>query len=518
MRFRESRKEFPYRHSWLGIRRTRDLLGSEFWTRQGANALILHLRRLLQAGVLNVFTMVLVTVYIGYTIAHSHPLLWLLPVSLILVVIIFKNPRIGIYVMLISLFLFDWLSDPFGILPRQLTWTKDLVILILLLRALILMVERKRTLRTPVDVLLGLFVLAGCVSCLINSVPPIVAALGFRHALKYILFFYVFVYSDFEERFLQRLILVILLIAFVQVPIAVVEYSLWRPSLMALGSAMIRPDFVTGTLPRASSGILSLFLVSAMCILIGFGMYCKDIRTRVLMLTPFLFIPLPFAMSRATFLFLPLVALYLLVKNAGHRTILRFFYGMVLFLVFFSIVYLTPYIVKYDIGDWLLDPRFVYMQQAGPPQPGKDLGRITGLRFVADYLKEQPYGLLFGAGPGMWSESYFTSFTGDIWGTFSEYNAPGRNQIARTLSEFGLVGLILYFLLLYKVYRMNQVLFKKVNDTYWKAVSFGFSGIIFLYVLASIYIPLLYWNASAFLFWTLAGTAFTIGRKRGIFR
>lgn len=482
--------------------------------------MILHLKKPLDTAVLNVFTIVLLAGYIGYTVAHSYPLLWLLPVSLILVVVIFKNPRVGIYVMLISLFLFEWLSDPFGILPRQLTWTKDLVILILLLRALILMVERKRTLRTPVDVVLGLFVLAGCVSCLINSTPLIVAALGFRHALKYILFFYVFVYSDFEERFLRRLILVILLIAFVQIPIAIAEYSLWRPSLMALGRAMIRPDFVTGTLPRGSSGTLSLFLVSAMCILIGFGMYCKNIRIRALMLTPFLFIPLPFALSRATFLFLPLGVLYLLVKNAGHRTILRFAYGVVLFLVFFSIVYLTPHLVKYDVGDWLLDPRFVYMEQAGPPESGRELGRITGIRFVADHLKGQPYGLLLGVGPGMWSESYFPSFTGEIWDTFSslEYRAPGRNQITRTLSEFGLVGLILYFLLVYKVYRMNQVLFKKVNDTYWKAVSFGFSGIIFLYVVASIYIPLLYWNASAFVFWTLAGTAFTIGRKKGIFQ
>lgn len=480
--------------------------------------MILHLRKPLHAAVLNVFTIVLLAGYIGYTIVHSYPLLWLLPTSMILVVIIFKNPRVGIYAMLISLYLFDWLSDPFGILPRQLTWTKDLVILVLLLRTLILMVERKRTLRTPIDVLLGLFVLAGCVSCLINSTPLIVAALGFRHALKYILFFYVLVYSDFEERFLQKLILVILLIAFVQVPIAIVEYSLWRPSLMALGPAMIRWDFVTGTLPRGSSGALSLFLVSAMCILIGLGLYCKDIRIRAPMLIPLLFIPLPFAMSRATFLFLPLVVLYLLVKKAGHRTILRFSYGVVLFLAFFSIVYLTPYLAKYDVGNWLLDFRLVYMQQAGPPQPGKDLGRITGVKFVADYLKGQPYGRLFGVGPGMWSESYFPSFTGEISETFSEYNAPGRNQIARTLSEFGLVGLILYFLIVYKVYRMNQVLFKKVNDNYWKAISFGFSGIIFLYVVASIYIPLLYWNASAFLFWTLAGTVFTIGRKEGIFR
>lgn len=33
MRFRGFGKEFPYRHSWLGIGPTRNLLGSEFWTR-----------------------------------------------------------------------------------------------------------------------------------------------------------------------------------------------------------------------------------------------------------------------------------------------------------------------------------------------------------------------------------------------------------------------------------------------------------------------------------------------------
>lgn len=441
-------------------------------------------------------------------------LLWILIPAALLGLIVHKNPKLGIVVLFATIFLLEWLHATFLILPRQLTWLTDVIILILLVRTFTLSVaKRKRVLRTPIDTVLLLFILIGLFSSIINFVSPITAVLGLRHALKYVLFFYILVNLDFEERFLRKVITAFLIIAFIQVPVIILERTLWTPQLMVsfgAGGAMNIYDFPTGTLPRGSTGIVSLFLISVIGILLGFAIYRKN-NNKLLIFAAiaFLLVPLPLTMSRASLLFLPVVLLFLLITNLPKRFRLRLSLAVSTFAVFFATIYFGSSVVGYDL--------IGYLSSGEAIKRGNK--RVTGMQIMLHHLQEKPYGYAFGFGPGTWSESYFGTFSGAVWREFvttGQVGATSSNQIVRTGGEFGLLGLITYLLIIYKVYLMNRNFFRRTSSDYWKAISFGYNGIIFLFVMSTIYVDIFYAGATAFLFWSFAGTIYAIGRRRGL--
>lgn len=459
--------------------------------------------------------LLLLAFYIGKSAVYPQPNLWFLMGFLFLVVALTKNPKIGIFVVLISVFLLDWLNRTFLILPRQITWLKDASILILLIRTLTMVVRDKKIERTPIDFFLFLFLVGGFFSAVTNAVSPPVAALGFRPLLKYILLFYVIVNSGFEEEFLKKVFVTLLIIALVQIPVCLFESFLWTERLLLRGPAMNRWDFVTGTLPRGSSGVVSIFIIGAMCILIGLGIYHKS-RLRALSASALLFIPLPLTVSRGTLLALPVVLLYMLGRRVREAFGLRVGYALLLSLLFISAVYVGSSATGYNLLGYIRHPVAALKQQSQPVEQGY-VGRISGTEFVFAYLGTHPHGRLLGVGPGVWSESFFGGFSGRLWTEFEDMPVSRINQIASIMSEFGILGLVLFFLIVYRVYRMNQTFFSRTADSYWKSISFGFSGIIFLYALSTVYLSVWYADGTASLFWILAAVIFCIGRQKGIF-
>jgi len=95
---------------------------------------------------------------LGKSFAYPNPKLWLLVITAILIVIIFKYPQAGIWTIFISVFLFDWLNRTFYIVPRQITWLKDVAIFLLFLRIVPLVIRRHRFVRTPIDLPVLLFI------------------------------------------------------------------------------------------------------------------------------------------------------------------------------------------------------------------------------------------------------------------------------------------------------------------------------------------------------------------------
>jgi O-antigen ligase len=64
--------------------------------------------------------------------------------------------------------------------------------------------------RTPLDVPLLIFVGIGVLSAIINRVPPLVAAMGLRILLRYVLLFYLVIQIGFSRRATRRLIIAML--------------------------------------------------------------------------------------------------------------------------------------------------------------------------------------------------------------------------------------------------------------------------------------------------------------------
>lgn len=473
----------------------------------------IDIRKLIESPLLKIPLILLLGYYIGKTAVFPQPLLWLLALTIVLAIAVFKNPKLGIITLIIAIFLLDWLQKSYYFIPRQITWLKDVTLMLLIMRTLTLVVLKKEFRTTPIDLFLIAFLGVGLLSALLNAVPPVVAALGFRKPLKYILLFYIIVNSEFDEKFFKTMIKTLLIITFIQVPVAIFEYLIWTPDIAeVLGSGMGEFDFITGTLPRGSSGAFALFLLSMICILLGFSIYTKKsifFWSSLLLLAPFLL-----TMSRFSFFLLPIVILFLLRKNLFFLLSRRLAYAAVLFIFFLITVQASSVIVRYDLKRYLLNPRRQLQRQAISIEETGESGRVASIKYVFDYLKKVPMGHFFGVGPGMWSESYFSQYTSKLYlGT----SASHANQIAATMSEFGLLGVILFLLMIHRIYIKNNLFFSKVEDPFWKSVSFGFSGIILIFVLGGLYIPIWHSDVIAFYFWFIAGAIYTTGKKKSIF-
>ena len=75
---------------------------------------------------------------------------------------------------------------------------------------------------------------------------------------------------------------------------------------------------------------------------------------------------------------------------------------------------------------------------------------------------------------------------------------------ARTILKYGLLGIIIYFIMIYDVFKTNRRYYKMVTDKFWKGLSLGFFSVIFLFVAGEFY-TLLWARNFAFFFWLLAG-------------
>ncbi|KKL12646.1 hypothetical protein LCGC14_2533690, partial [marine sediment metagenome] len=86
-------------------------------------------------------------------------------------------------------------------------------------------------------------------------------------------------------------------------------------------------------------------------------------------------------------------------------------------------------------------------------------------------------------------------------------------QLSKTVMELGYLGFFLFLLIIYKIYKMNVSFYKNIQDDYWKSISVGFSGIIFLYVIGIIYNSVWVINSISFIFWFLSASLFIVAKR-----
>jgi hypothetical protein len=68
------------------------------------------------------------------------------------------------------------------------------------------------------------------------------------------------------------------------------------------------------------------------------------------------------------------------------------------------------------------------------------------------------------------------------------------------------------------VYAFNRRFLKSIDDPFWEAVSLGFCGAIFVYVISTVYVDSWIYYPLPFTFWALAAAIYRIGVLRGILR
>lgn len=409
--------------------------------------------------------------------------------------------KLIIYCLFISIFLFDYLVFELGVLPRQLTWSPEILSGMCLLASLVILAVKKVILLDKKYIFLFLaFMLNVACGIVLNFVDPGVLFAGFRKYFRYLPFFLLPAIYKFSDKDIKKQLYVLLFFGIIQFPVAIIQrffqYRNWGTG-----------DIVRGTID--SSSILSLYLISSMAILMAFFIRKRlDIKVlSILMLI--LFIPATLSETKGAVLLLPfafLVPSFFDKKNNQEslRKLYPLFFASTLLFLFIG-VYDLFYGGKHGLVDFFSDKEHIisYLYKSEGYTEGK-ARRFDTIVQPFHESSDKPLRLLVGVGIGNASESFISVSTGKYFPIVKQISSTGhKTSLGEIIWELGILGVILYLLFIYYLYYDAKDLCK--IDSISGILALGWIAISIMMIICLPYKSLIHSNVIGFLFWYLSG-------------
>jgi hypothetical protein len=365
-----------------------------------------------------------------------------------------------------------------------------------------------------------LHLLAGAI---LNGVDPGTVFAGIRYYFKYTPLFMlpaVYHFSDDEFQWQLKLLLTLLLIQF---PLTIYQkfFTGWDMA-----------DLVSGTL--GVSPVLSLVLVSAVLIVLGFYIKQKITLGQCAVLSFFLFLPATINETKATLIFLPVgVAVVIYASRLWHENKAKVVgistIGAMLLVGFIGIydTFFTDVSGEEGLLSFFSESRpggvesYLYTGDAaqvdtesllkeGERFVGEattdslrihDIRRIDGLILPFRVLSNRPSQLLLGLGIGNVRESFISRFSG----RYEKIRAITKTNtlMGDTLWEIGLVGLVIY--LVFVLFIFADSLKLAASDGLAGRFAIGWSAAVLLFLVSFPYVNFLTFNAIGYLFFFYSG-------------
>jgi hypothetical protein len=297
-------------------------------------------------------------------------------------------------------------------------------------------------------------------------------------------------------------------LAFIQLPVA--AYQRW----LVYSENHFSGDSVQGTL--MDSGILSMFLICAALVLTGLLLKRRIGGLWYAVLFLILLIPTTINETKVTVVFLPLGLIVTLLVGADRGKRLRYAGMGLAVLVVFGAIFVPVYNVleernhyKVEIVDFFTNPQELDKYVVGTGQPataglgGKKLvHRGEAIVFPIKFLARDPAQLAFGLGLGNVSPSNLgKNFQGAYYGLFQNILII---SFAYFVLELGLLGVVLIAILFWLVFS-DSLAVARSDDSLVGAIAAGWTGVVAVFVLATIYNSFHYFTSVTFLYWYLSG-------------
>jgi hypothetical protein len=451
------------------------------------------------------------TLFLGTT---GNPYFLLASLAIPVSVLLFRSDEFAILVIIASLFLLDWLSVAMRVMPAQVAWLPDLIIALLVMKALYRKVTGRYPSEFPIAHILIALVAIALVSTILNGVNGLTVLSGVRRWYKYVLLCYLMGYLDLRESFLRKAVWVIVCLTLLQGVITVLQ------SVFFLGVEI--PDLISGTMGRKVSGVLVLLSLGVMCLLIGF--LDQRIRRKIVMGgIPLLLLPAMTSEVKVGFFFFPLLVAYFVIVGPLRRGARLVVLVPIFSVLFFLLILL--YNANFEFGsespagsitEYLTSPSKVWAYETGyttyekgTANEHKVIGRFDAIKFSHSLVSRRWTTLLVGLGPGNASESFFGEYSGKYYRDYP-YRID-RTFVSSVILEYGYLGLVVFALLLARLYAYNRRAYEIFDSKFWKAVSIGFGGIVFLVVVSSVYNSFIVKiDSTSFLFWFVCGCIFRV--------
>lgn len=395
----------------------------------------------------------------------------------------------------------------------QANWLSSVIVASMMIPAFMRMlgISRSGEKISGFGVLIGAYVAALLVSSVINRVPVAQLLVGLRNYVPYIGIALIVVYGGFQSGFVRKLVRVLLIIALIQVPVAIYQHFVIGPARVAIRGAVGRSDeAIVGTfggsiVTGGYTGEMAAFLVMAIILVVALWRERQLRGWIALVLALFLLTPVFLAETKIALLLLPILSLVAFGTDLrkSPMTALVGLFGATVLMAAVGGVYAYKY---WQSGDdaaqqllYSFDPDFMVT----PDHRGR-VGTIVHW-YQANVDAEQYVGSLIGHGV---ASSLEGSSTIGLGSAVRKYGLGlDAHAMSRLLWDGGLLALLLFAALCVRTAYVASKLRKDsaIQPQDRAGLTFALVAIVAMFLMLPYQMSVLGGSAMQFIFWFVVG-------------
>jgi len=412
--------------------------------------------------------------------------------------------RTLVVLLLFSIFSADYLAVKLEVVSRY----GSLIVEVLSLIIALLVIWRAVTLRrweqpTRYVWLLLAFILSAMISLVAETVDPGPVISGVRTYFKFLPVFFLGAVYRLSEKDTKLFLGVFLFIAGLQVPVAFYQRFVQFAHRMHTG------DPVTGT--TASANSLTMLLCIAIAVVITLYVYKKLTLPVTMLLFGYLAAPTAINETKATLILLPVATIAPFVFATGVQNKWRkaapVFGICAVGVIAFVAVYDALIASRWGgatLGEFLTrgDWEWYLYRGAGTNHSPDIIGRFDSIILPIKILSDSWMQLLFGLGIGNVSPAFLPGMEGEYHALYSQFGF-GMTAAGDLIWETGLIGITIYLLIYFFVWRDARRLAKSSTSDRWIGAWWATSMCIFLFGL--VYISYIGFNEAIYMLFMWAG-------------
>jgi hypothetical protein len=382
----------------------------------------------------------------------------LLLFALPLIGILIAFPRAAFLSLCVVIYFVRTLYDYWQVIPREVTWLVDLLIGLLVLRTLVIFPMRKYKTFTIEKYIYGLIAF-GVISALINGVGTTSMVAGMRLVYRYVLLFAAAYHLDISENWLKGYLKFLFVVAILQTPVVLYQFNL-------IGWA--DPDAINGTFGKigqtAGLGLFMLFLISYM---VARMLETGRFQVGYLFLIAWMSVGPLLGEIKFYFFFIPILLVFL-IRADLRRPLLA---GGLLTIA--AVILIGVQFIVAETGGWVAgytplktlqmlttgrSEEIAFQMEVFEREGRSD--RVSWYFFGVPLAFSTATNFAFGTGPGIVTEFQFTEHHSQKYEEYARYGLISSkcSSAMYIMTEYGVVGFILFGVLLWMIYRRGRFL------------------------------------------------------------
>ena len=256
---------------------------------------------------------------------------------------------------------------------------------------------------------------------------------------------------------------------------------------------IINIGLIRATAAFPNANVFGVYLSAIAPLLIGLALFYYKGVTKILMLIvaglAAFGIVLTFSRGTALALYLSVLFICLMRKNKAISSLL-----IILLLIF-------PFIMPKSIKDWAAQVNY------NPVRFMLNDDRISVYKNALNMIKHHP---IVGVGVNTFSKNYFTyKLPEPDWAKTAD-SMYAHNHFLQMAGEIGLLGLVIFFWLLYRLFKANFSVYQRLKDEYLRVVTLSLIACFIAFLVNGLTETSLYYSRVAMIFWYLIGVSLSL--------